>query len=145
MIDLKSIFPKGSKSFFSANAPPSLPSCPNKTRSSLSVGARNGIHEANHQREIPNTKQCEQAPALGSEAKRKAPGARCPIVGFTLYRVKLLDWEAKYSSVKDLLDGLCYAGLVDGDREDQIDPKSYVIQKKVRSYAEEKTVIELII
>ncbi len=91
--------------------------------------------------EIPNSEQCEQTPALGSEGEGKASGARRPLIGFTLYRVKLLDWEAKYSSVKDLLDGCVTAGLLDGDREDQIDPKSYVRQVKVKSYAEEKTVI----
>ncbi len=100
-------------------------------------------YDNNHQRQIQDSEQCEQTAALGGEGKREASGARCPLIGFTLYRVKLLDWEAKYSSVKDLLDGCIHAGLLDGDREDQIDPKSFVIQKKIDHYEEERTVIEL--
>ncbi len=101
------------------------------------------MNETNDIGQIPHAEQLEQAPALGSEGEREASGARRPLIGFTLYRVKLLDWEAKYSSVKDLLDGCVAAGLLDGDREDQIDPKSFVIQKKVDHYAHECTVIEL--
>ncbi len=93
--------------------------------------------------QIPNAEQREQAPTLGSESEGKASGAKRPVVGFTLFRVKLLDWEARYSSVKDLLDGLRHAGLISGDREDQIDPKSFVIQKKVSHYSDEKTLIEI--
>ncbi len=47
MIDLKAMFPKGSKSFFSANAPLSQPSEPNKTPSTGNVerikGKRGGV------------------------------------------------------------------------------------------------------
>ncbi len=107
------------------------------------VDAATALYETDNHRKIQDSKQCQQSEALGCESERKASRPRCPLVGFTLYRVKLLDWEAKHSSVKDLLDGLRYAGLVDGDREDQIDPKSYVIQKQVLHYAEEKTVIEI--
>lgn len=114
-MNVKTLFPLGSKDFY----------------------------EVNDHREVPHSKQREQAPALGSESEGEASGARRPLIGFTLHRVKLLDWEAKYSSVKDLLDGCIHAGLLDGDREDQIDPKSYVRQVKVKSYAEEKTVIEI--
>ncbi len=115
MIDIKTLFPKGSKDFY----------------------------EINDHRKIQDSEQCEQAAALGSEGEGEASRPKRPVIGFTLYRVKLLDWEAKYSSVKDLLDGCVKAGILDGDREDQIDPKSYVIQKKVGTYAEERTVIEI--
>ncbi len=114
-MDIKTMFPRGSKTFY----------------------------EINDQREVSNSEQCQQTPALGSEGEREASRPKRPVIGFTLYRVKLLDWEAKYSSVKDLLDGCVAAGLLDGDREDQIDPKSYVRQVKVKSYAEERTVIEV--
>ncbi len=107
------------------------------------VERKKAKHETNHQRKIQDSEQCEQTPALGGEGEREASGAKCPLIGFTLYRVKLLDWEAKYSSVKDLLDGCVAAGLLDGDREDQIDPKSYVIQKKVSRYSEERTEIQI--
>ncbi len=93
--------------------------------------------------QIPHTQQREQTPALGGEGEGEAPSAKRPLIGFTLCRVRLLDWEAKWSSVKDLLDGLQKAGLIPGDREDQIHPKSFVVQKKVRSFAEEKTLIEI--
>lgn len=60
---------------------------------------------------------------------------------FILCRVRLLDVDAKWGSVKDLLDGLCYAGLIPGDREGQITLE--VRQQKVSSYTGEKTIIEL--
>ncbi len=134
MKSLQEMFPKASQSFINAN--------PQNAVQPI-VATKKAIHEANHQRKIQDSEQCEQTPALGGEGEGEASGARCPLIGFTLYRVKLLDWEAKYSSVKDLLDGCVAAGILDGDREDQIDPKSYVRQVKVKSYAEERTVIEI--
>lgn len=97
--------------------------------------------EANSRPQIQDTEQSEQTSALvfGDEGKTPRPG--CPLIGFTLFRVHLLDWEAKYSSVKDLLDGLRYAGLVCGDREEEIDPQSYVRQVKVAHYRDERTEI----
>ncbi len=100
-------------------------------------------YEIDHPCEIPHSEQREQTTSLGRESEGKASSASRPIVGFTLYRVRLLDWEAKYSSVKDLLDGCIHAGLLDGDREDQIDPRSFVRQEKVKSYSEERTLIEI--
>ncbi len=100
-------------------------------------------YEIDHPCEIQDSEQREQAAALGSKSEGKAPSASRPLIGFTLYRVRLLDWEAKYSSVKDLLDGCVAAGLLDGDREDQIDPRSFVRQEKVKSYSEERTLIEI--
>ena len=50
-------------------------------------------------------------------------------------------FDAKFASVKDLLDGLAHAGIVAGDQEGQV--RLEVEQEKVRSYQEERTIIEL--
>ncbi len=144
-MNLKDHFPRCSKSFLDANPTQGglVYLKPNQNATTVNLTPKKAKHEANHQRKIQDSEQREQTPALGSEGKGEASGARCPLIGFTLYRVKLLDWEAKYSSVKDLLDGCVSAGLLDGDREDQIHPNSYVRQVKVKSYAEERTVIEI--
>jgi len=73
--------------------------------------------------------------------KGEAPGARCPVVVFTLCRVNLLDVDAKYASVKDLLDGLQHAGIISGDKEGEV--LLLVNQKKVSHYKEEQTIIEV--
>ena len=78
---------------------------------------------------------------MGANGKRKTQSARRPHVCFTLCRIKLLDVDAKYGSIKDLLDSLQYARLIQGDREDQITLE--VRQEKVAHRCEEKTVIEL--
>ncbi len=98
-------------------------------------------HENYPDPRLSDTKPAQQAGALDTDHARKASGARCPLVRFTLCRVKLLDVDAKYGSVKDLLDGLAYAGLIRGDKEGQICLE--VEQVKVSHYAEEKTVIEI--
>jgi hypothetical protein len=72
----------------------------------------------------------------------KAQSTRCVPVCFTLYRLRLLDVDAKYASVKDLLDCLVSAGFVAGDKEGQVSLE--VRQEKVKTKAEEKTLIELI-
>jgi hypothetical protein len=76
---------------------------------------------------------------LGADNEGKAPSTRCPLVCFELRRVKLFDIDAKWGSIKDLLDGCAYAGLILGDREDQISLE--VEQIKVGHHSEEKTVI----
>lgn len=98
-------------------------------------------HEDHTRIELPDTQPTEQAGALAGDHAREAPGARCPHVCFTLVRVKLLDVDAKYGSIKDLLDGLQYAGLVHSDKEGEITLE--VKQQKVRHYSEEKTIIEV--
>lgn len=90
---------------------------------------------------IPDAKQCECPPSLAWDSAGEAPSASCPLVRFRLCRVKLLDVDAKYSSVKDLLDGLAAAGLIHGDQEGQVCLE--VEQERVTSYALEKTVIEI--
>ena len=91
---------------------------------------------------VPNTQQCELPKELARSDAGKAQGAGCPTVVFTLHRVQLLDVDAKFGSVKDLLDGLQYAGLIPGDKEGQIDLK--VEQVKVKHRKEEQTVVEIL-
>jgi hypothetical protein len=90
---------------------------------------------------VPDTKQCECQKTLAGDSPREAQGARCPTVCFTLCRVQLLDVDAKYSSVKDLLDGLQHAGCIYGDKEGEV--VLIVNQKKVSHYDEEQTIIEI--
>lgn len=92
-------------------------------------------------RALPNAKQRQREEALAGNHARETQGARCVPVVFTLYRVRFLDVDAKYSSVKDLLDCLVASGLVDGDQEGQVDLK--VNQVRVRSRKEERTEIQL--
>ena len=84
-------------------------------------------------------RQC--APALARGDAGKAPGAGLPHCRFTLVRKKLLDVDAKYASVKDLLDGLAIAGIIPGDREGQITLE--VVQRKTAPGEAEQTVIEV--
>ena len=93
--------------------------------------------------EIPHAEQRQRTPRLVSCNEAKKGGASCPLVRFTLRRVKLLDVDAKYGSIKDLLDGLHHAGLVDGDKEGQV--RLEVDQVKVAHYADETTEIEIVI
>lgn len=90
---------------------------------------------------LPDAEPPQQARALDCHDARKTPGAGCPLVSFTLCRVRLLDVDAKWGSVKDLLDGLQYAGLIHGDKEGQV--RLAVWQEKVASFKDEKTVIEI--
>jgi len=90
---------------------------------------------------LPTTKPAQPAPALGAADEGKAQSTRRPHVCFTLCRVKLLDWDAKYGVLKDLLDGLVIANLLPGDREDQITGECK--QVRVSSYKNEKTIIEI--
>lgn len=100
-------------------------------------------HYENHTQttRLQNAKPAQRATALGRNDARKTPRARRPHVRFTLCRTRLLDVDAKYDSIKDLLDGLQYAGLIPGDREDQITLE--VEQIKVAHRKDEMTRIEI--
>jgi hypothetical protein len=100
-----------------------------------------GYHENQTRARIPTAKHAQQAPALEADDAREAHGPGRPVVRFVLCRVQLLDADAKYGCIKDLLDGLQYAGLIRGDREDQIN--LVVDQQRVAHYAEERTEIEI--
>ncbi len=90
---------------------------------------------------LPHPKQCERPQALASDCKGEAQSPGRPRIRFTLCRVRLLDVDAKFASVKDLLDGLAYAGIIPGDREGQITLE--VHQVKVAAFKDECTKIEI--
>lgn len=98
-------------------------------------------NETHAHTQLPDPKPSKQKRALDTNHEGETPSAGCPFVRFTLCRVRLLDVDAKYGSVKDLLDGVAIAGLIPGDREGQITLE--VRQEKVRSFKDEKTVIEI--
>jgi len=90
---------------------------------------------------IPNPEPVEQPPALASAGEGEAPRTGRPRVCFTLRRVRLLDTDAKYTSLKDVLDGLAISRLIPGDREEEISLECK--QERVGSFAEEETIIEI--
>jgi len=94
-----------------------------------------------NRRALSNAKQRQLPAQLGPDNARETQSARCVPVCFTLYRRRLLDVDAKYSSVKDLLDCVVDAGFADGDKEGQVSLE--VRQVKVKTKSEECTTIEL--
>lgn len=79
--------------------------------------------------------------ALGGTNGRETAGDRRVIVRFTGFRCRPLDPDNFAGSVKDCLDGLRYAHLLEGD-----EPWKIILQTdqvKVRHKNEEKTVIEI--
>lgn len=93
-------------------------------------------------RPVPNRQpQPDQAPALGGAVQGKAQSDDRVTVRFTGYRVRPLDPDNFSGSVKDLLDGCRHAGLLLGDEPWRI--RLETEQVRVRSYKEEKTVIEI--
>lgn len=105
------------------------------------VAGESEANDHHHHSSLPNPKQRKRPKALEGSGEGEAQGARPPLVSFTLCRVSLLDVDAKWASVKDLLDGLRYAGLICGDKEGEICLE--VRQEKVRKKVDEKTVIEV--
>jgi hypothetical protein len=91
---------------------------------------------------LPHAQQCQCAETLARGDEGETQGAGLPHCRFTLVRKKLLDVDAKYSSVKDLLDGLAIAGIIPGDKEGQITLE--VLQRKTTKGEPEQTIIEVI-
>ena len=83
----------------------------------------------------------DKAPLDGPNAGEKESVGRV-VVRFTCYRVRSLDFDNRAASCKDLLDGLRHAHLIRDDSDKFIEAS--VSEVKVGSYADEKTVIELI-
>lgn len=98
-------------------------------------------YENRNRNRLPDPKPRQRPTPLESDCKREAQGSKRPHVRFTLHRVQLLDVDAKYASVKDLLDGLTTAGLIAGDKEGQITLQ--VEQERVGHYKGEQTIIEI--
>lgn len=119
-----------------------LPSSPTATLRRLNPHlwpAQSNDHPSPPQ--IPDAKPAQQARALEQDREGKAQSPGRPLVRFVLRRVRLLDTDAKWGSVKDLLDGVATAGLICGDREDQIYLE--VTQEKVATFKEEETLIAI--
>lgn len=64
-----------------------------------------------------------------------------PMVSIRMRRCWILDRDNAWGAIKSLLDGLQKAGLIPGDREDQIELE--VIQEKVNHRYQQGTTIEL--
>jgi hypothetical protein len=90
---------------------------------------------------IQDTEQRERTEALARDNEGKTSSAGLRHCRFTLYRKKLLDVDAKYASVKDLLDCLAIAGIIRGDKEGEITLE--VLQQKRAQCEAEKTIIEV--
>ncbi len=115
---------------------------PNQNATTGILSAKKAKHETNHQCKIQDSEpQPHKTPALGTTVQGKTQGLERTRVCFIGYRVKPLDPDNFAGSVKDLLDGLRHSGLIHGDEVWRIAFETR--QEKVKSYAEEKTVIEL--
>ncbi len=100
------------------------------------------MNEAGNIGQIPHAQsQYHEAPALDCADAREASGLRRTRIRFTGYRVRPLDPDNFAGSVKDLLDGCRHAGFISGDEPWRIVLET--TQKKVRTFAEEKTLIEI--
>lgn len=91
---------------------------------------------------IPDSEQCECPQALARSDEGKARGAGLLHCRFTLCRKALLDVDAKYASIKDLLDCLVFSGVIPGDKEGQITLE--VEQRKVQKGECESVILEVI-
>ncbi len=100
------------------------------------------LNEAHDIGQIPHPEsQRDEAPALDGTDAGKTAGLQRVVVRFTLFRARPLDPDNAAASCKDLLDGCRHAGLLHGDEWWRIEFTTW--QKKVRTYAEEKTLIEI--
>ncbi len=98
------------------------------------------IYETDPYCPLSNPKpQRHQAAALGSSGEGEKEVLARITVRFTGYRVRPLDPDNFAGSVKDLLDGLRHANLIDGDEPWKI--RLETEQVKVSSFKEERTEI----
>ena len=112
-----------------------------ETAQQLGYGGKE-THENMPDRKIPDPKpESNPKATLGSLAKGKAQGAARPIICFVGYRVQPLDPDNFAGSIKDLLDGLRYAGLILGDEPWRITLQTE--QVKVDHFKDECTVIQI--
>ena len=90
---------------------------------------------------VSDTEPRERKETLASDSSRETPRPGLRHCRFTLRRKQLLDVDAKYASVKDLLDCLGIAYVIRGDKEGEITLE--VNQEKIRPGETEQTVIEV--
>ncbi len=99
-------------------------------------------HDHQTDRPIPNAKpKPNKGRALGNKLQEQEGGISRTVVRFTGFRVRPLDPDNFAGSVKELLDGLRHAHLINGDEAWRI--KLETDQVKVAHYKDEKTVIEI--
>lgn len=91
---------------------------------------------------VSHSQQRELPKALEADCGREAPRPGLRHCRFTLRRKKLLDVDAKYASVKDLLDCLTISGIIRGDKEGEITLE--VNQEKITKGETEETEIEVL-
>lgn len=84
---------------------------------------------------------CESLEAARADGRCTEGGADRPLVTFTLFRVRPLDAESKFASVKYLLDALRYAKLLTDDKDRDI--RLNVHQFRVDAYRKEATGITI--
>lgn len=117
----------------------------NHTQSDLDrITAQKGyyIHENNDHSKISDAvAKCNQAPALGATIRGETKGVARPRVRFVGWRVRPIDPDNFAGSVKDLLDGLVMAGLIDGDENWRITLETS--QERVGTFKEERTEITI--
>lgn len=90
---------------------------------------------------LPHTEQRERPQALARRDEGETPRPGLRHCRFTLIRKSCLDVDAKYASVKDLLDCLAIAGVIRGDKEGEVTLE--VNQRKVNKGEPETTIIEV--
>lgn len=129
---LKRLFPNASTSALAANA--SDYGKPNDNHSSTKLPLPQPEQQATAL-ERQDAGEKDMPPSLiGSDGSRVS-------VGITLFRVRLLDPDNKYSACKDLIDGLRYAALLRDDKEEDITLE--VTQERVKHFADERTVVTI--
>jgi len=132
---LLKIAPNSSEGFIAANT--------SRDDSRGILAQKNHQYEADPECSLPySIPQHHKAKPLGKAVSRKETGDKRTVVSFVGHRVRPLDPDNFAGSVKDLLDGLRHAQIISGDEPWKIILKTE--QVKVRSFKEEKTVIEVI-
>jgi hypothetical protein len=111
---------------------------PNASKSFLAINARD--YPIDSKIPHPESKRHQKA-ALGTAVRGKEKGVGRTVVSFTGYRVRPLDPDGFAGSIKDLLDGCRRAGLIVDDSFWHV--RLITDQVKVKSFKQEKTVIEI--
>jgi hypothetical protein len=117
-VNLRYLFPRGSKSFFQANE--------NKT---------------DHPLPHPHPKRNKKA-ALERTVSREKESLGRTTLRYRIFRVRVLDPDTVAGSTKDLTDGLRRCGLISGDDPTQI--RLEVEQERVSRFADERVELEII-
>jgi hypothetical protein len=116
-VNLRYLFPRGSKDFFEAN-------------------------ETKTDSQLPDSNpKSDKASALDGAIPRKEKSLGRVTVRYRLCRVQPLDPDNATGSIKDCTDGLCRCGLIPGDDPTQI--TLIVEQERVLHYSQERTKIEI--